>query len=105
MAKYFQDNGSKNVVVKLGEKGVYYRKADGDNGYVPAYKVCKVEDTTGAGDSWDAGFVAGLSLGLDFPDACRLGNATATFCIQAAGASTGIPSLQTILDFQKQNKQ
>lgn len=104
MAKYFQDNGGKNIVVKLGEKGVYYRKPNGDNGYVKAYKVCKVEDTTGAGDSWDAGFLAGLSMGLDFPESCRLGNATATFCIQSAGASTGIPSLQTILDFQKKNQ-
>ncbi|MFA5864178.1 MAG: carbohydrate kinase family protein [Phycisphaerae bacterium] len=105
MAKFFQDNGGKNIVVKLGEKGVYYRKANGDNGFVKAYKVCRVEDTTGAGDSWDAGFLAGLSSGLDFSEACRLGNATATFCIQAPGASTGIPSLQTILEFQRQNKQ
>jgi sugar/nucleoside kinase (ribokinase family) len=103
MARFFQDHGGKNIVVKLGEKGVYYRKANGDNGYVKAYMVRKVEDTTGAGDSWDAGFLAGLSLGMDFPEACRLGNATAAFCIQAAGASTGIPSLSTIMDFQKKN--
>jgi sugar/nucleoside kinase (ribokinase family) len=104
MAKFFQDQGGKNIVVKLGEKGVYYRKANGDNGYVKAYTVSKVEDTTGAGDSWDAGFLAGLSLGQTFPEACRLGNATAAFCIQAAGASTGIPSLQTIMEFQNKNK-
>jgi len=104
MARVFQDGGAKNVVVKLGEKGVYYRRENGENGYVKAYKVSKVEDTTGAGDSWDAGFLAGLSMGYEFPDACLLGNATAVFCIQAAGASTGIPSLETILDFQKRNK-
>jgi len=104
MARFFQDHGAANVVVKLGEKGVYYRDRNGDNGYVKAYKVVKVEDTCGAGDSWDAGFLAGLSLGWDFARACRLGNATACFCIQAAGASTGIPSLQTILDFQKKNQ-
>lgn len=101
MARFFQDHGATNVVVKLGEKGVYYRTSSGDHGSVPAYPVCKVEDTTGAGDSWDAGFVAGLSLGLEFPEACRLGNATAAFCIQAPGASTGIPSLSAIQDFQK----
>jgi len=104
MARVFQDGGAKNVVVKLGEKGVYYRRENGENGYVKAYKVSKVEDTTGAGDSWDAGFLAGLSMGYEFPDACLLGNATAVFCIQSAGASTGIPSLETILDFQKRNK-
>lgn len=104
MASWFQDRGATNVVVKLGEKGVYYRRKNGENGFVKAYNVAKVEDTTGAGDSWDAGFLAGLSLGYDFPEACRLGNATAAFCIQSAGASTGIPSLETILDFQKKHK-
>jgi sugar/nucleoside kinase (ribokinase family) len=104
MATYFMDHGAKNAVIKLGEKGVYYQDKDGKNGYVGAYKVSKVVDTTGAGDSWDAGFVAGLSLGYDFPQACLLGNATAVFCITAPGASTGIPSLQKILDFQKDNK-
>jgi sugar/nucleoside kinase (ribokinase family) len=104
MATWFQDHGATNVVVKLGEKGVYYRRKNGENGFVKAYNVAKVEDTTGAGDSWDAGFLAGLNLGYDFPEACRLGNATAVFCIQSAGASTGIPSLETILDFQKKNK-
>jgi sugar/nucleoside kinase (ribokinase family) len=103
IARFFQDRGGRNIVVKLGEKGVYYRKSNGDNGYVQAYKVGKVEDTTGAGDSWDAGFVAGLSRGLDIAEACRLGNATASFCIQAPGASTGIPPLATILEFQKRN--
>ncbi|NLE28420.1 MAG: carbohydrate kinase family protein [Phycisphaerae bacterium] len=104
MATYFQDHGASNVVIKLGEKGVYYQRKNGENGHVKAYNVSKVVDTTGAGDSWDAGFLAGLNLGYDFPDACRLGNATATFCIQSAGASTGIPLLETILDFQKKNK-
>jgi len=104
MARFFQDHGAANVVVKLGKKGVYYRRANGDNGFVKAYKVSKVEDTCGAGDSWDAGFLAGLTLDLDFPQACLLGNASASFCIQAPGASTGIPSLQTVLDFQKKNQ-
>jgi sugar/nucleoside kinase (ribokinase family) len=103
MARFFQDHGARHVVIKLGEKGVYYRKENGENGYVKAYTVSHVEDTTGAGDSWDAGFLAGLSLGYEMPEACLLGNATGAFCIQAAGASTGIPKLETILDFQKKN--
>jgi sugar/nucleoside kinase (ribokinase family) len=104
MAKFFQDHGARHVVVKLGEKGVYYQRENGENGLVKAYNVSKVEDTTGAGDSWDAGFLAGLSLGDDIPEACRLGNATATFCIQSSGASTGIPSLETIKEFQQRNR-
>lgn len=104
MAKWMKDRGAKNVVVKLGEKGVYYSSANGENGLVPAYKVSTVVDTTGAGDSWDAGFLAGLSLGETMAQACQLGNATASFCVQATGASTGIPSLATIREFQAKNK-
>ena len=34
---------------------------------MPAYRVENVVDTTGAGDSWSAGFLAGLHDGLDLP--------------------------------------
>lgn len=104
IARSLQADGGRNIVVKLGEKGIYYLTEKGENGYVKAYKVDRVVDTTGAGDAWDAGLLAGLSLGYEFPEACRLGNATAAFCIQAAGASTGIPTLEHIKDFQAQNR-
>jgi sugar/nucleoside kinase (ribokinase family) len=68
---------------------------------VPAYKVSNVVDTTGAGDTWCAGFLAGLNEGLSMPEAAALGNATAAHCIQAAGASTGIKPLAEIKAFQK----
>ena len=100
IAKSLKDQGAENVVVKLGEKGVYYLTGDGENGFVPAYRVENVVDTTGAGDSWDAGFLAGLYQGWSIEQSCRLGNATAAHCIQAAGASTGIVSLDEIRSFQ-----
>jgi len=103
IAQALRDEGAMNVVVKLGEKGVYYLTEKGENGYVAAYKVDQVLDTTGAGDAWDAGLLGGLSLGLGLSDACLLGNATAAFCIQALGASTGVPSLDQIKDFQRRN--
>jgi len=57
-------------------------------------------DTTGAGDCWCAGFLAGLREGLKVPGAARLGNATAAHCIQAPGASTGIVAMAEIKSFQ-----
>jgi len=101
IAAFLRDHGAINVVVKLGEKGVYYSLTTGESGLVPAYRVPKVVDTTGAGDAWDAGFLAGLSMGQAVAEACRLGNATAAFCIQAAGASTGVPALSRIQEFQR----
>jgi sugar/nucleoside kinase (ribokinase family) len=100
IARAFQDRGCQNVVIKLDEEGAFCRDADGVETRVPAYQVDHVVDTTGAGDSWSAGFLAGLHEGLTLPEAARLGNATAAHCIQAPGASTGIVSLEQIKSFQ-----
>jgi len=101
IARALQDRGCKNVVIKLDEAGAYCRDTIGHETIVSAYQVDKVVDTTGAGDSWCAGFLAGLDEGLDMPDAALLGNATAAHCIQAPGASTGIVPLEQIKEFQK----
>lgn len=101
MAKSLQDRGCKNVVVKLDEKGALCRDASGVETMAPAYCVEKVVDTTGAGDSWCAGFLAGLNMGLSMPEAAQFGNATAAHCIQAPGASTGIVPLEQIRAYQK----
>ena len=69
MALAFQDRGCKNVVIKLDERGVFCRDAAGTETLVPSYKVKNVVDTTGAGDSWSAGFLAGLYHRMDIPDA------------------------------------
>lgn len=101
MARAFQDRGCRNVVIKMDEKGAFCRDESGAETRVPAYRVEKVVDTTGAGDSWSAGFICGLHEGLSMPDAALLGNATAAHCIQAPGASTGIVPLARIREFQK----
>jgi len=101
MARALQDRGCRNVVIKMDEAGAFCRDADGIETFAPAYKVDNVVDTTGAGDSWCAGFVAGLHEGMTMPEAALLGNATAAHCIQAPGASTGIRPLEEIEAFQK----
>ncbi len=105
MARAFQDRGCRNVVIKLDSRGAFCREAGGAETFVPAYQVPNVVDTTGAGDCWSAGFLAGLQSGLDMPAAALLGNATAVHCIQAAGASTGILPLDQIRQFQRTTPQ
>ena len=102
LARFFRDNGAKNVVIKMGDKGSYLLAEDGQTAFAPVYPVENVVDTTGAGDTWGAGFLAGLNLNMDLPEAMKLGNATAAHCIQAAGAATGIKSLADIQRFQQQ---
>lgn len=101
MAKFFQANGCKNTVIKMDAAGAFCRDASGRETMVPSYIVEKVVDTTGAGDSWCAGFIVGLHEGQSMPEAAALGNAVAAHCIQAPGASTGIVPLSQIRAFQK----
>lgn len=93
--------GVKIAGVKLGDKGC---AVGTDAGYfeIPCYKV-KCVDTCGAGDCFMAGLLAGLLRGYAPQDAARLGNAVSAHCVQAIGATTGIPHLKKVLTFQKQN--
>jgi sugar/nucleoside kinase (ribokinase family) len=53
---------------------------------VPAYPVARVVDTTGAGDMFAAGFLAGLAKGSDLETCARLGALAAAEIIQHLGA-------------------
>jgi sugar/nucleoside kinase (ribokinase family) len=96
MAKVFLDYGIKTVVIKLGPKGNYARTADGEFS-VPEAPVDRVVDTLGAGDSFNAGLLAGIVQGWDLEKSCRLANAVGACCVSAAGAS-GIMSLKETLE-------
>lgn len=91
MAAFLRDRGAANVVIKLGEAGCYVLPA-GEAGFrVPAFSV-KVVDTTGAGDAFVAGFLAGLLRGWK-PERCaRLACAAAALNIQKVGATAGMPT-------------
>ena len=76
-----------------GIVGVVTRSADGAlvvtreaTRAVPAFPVASVVDSTGAGDLFAAGFLAGLSQGLDRADCARLGGLAAAEVIQHLGA-------------------
>jgi sugar/nucleoside kinase (ribokinase family) len=53
---------------------------------VPAFPIEKLVDTTGAGDLFAAGFLAGLSRGSDYVTCARLGSLAAAEVIQHVGA-------------------
>ena len=54
-------------------------------------------DTTGAGDCFNAGLIAGLLRGLDLPAAAGLGCAVGTASTRAAGGTAAAPTLAAAL--------
>lgn len=96
-ARWFRAHGARGVVVKLGAAGAWCLAPDGSEAHVPPCRVEHVADTTGAGDCWCAGFLAGLRMGLDARRAVLLGNSVAAASIQTTGATAGVPPLTDVL--------
>jgi arabinose-5-phosphate isomerase len=76
--------GNAAVVVTDGAAGCAIA-ADAFEGFVPARPV-KAVDTTGAGDAFLGGMLAGLRYGLGWEDAAQLGNACGAACVERLGA-------------------
>jgi arabinose-5-phosphate isomerase len=76
--------GSEAVAVTLGERGAVLW-ADGEPVRIPGARP-DVVDTTGAGDAFLGGLVAGMHLGLVWEEATRLGNACGAACCEQIGA-------------------
>jgi sugar/nucleoside kinase (ribokinase family) len=86
------------VVVKLGARGALC--ADGQRWHrieLPARLDHPVVDTTGAGDCFNAGLIAGLRRGLDLPEAAALGCAAGTASTAAVGGSGARIELTAVL--------
>jgi sugar/nucleoside kinase (ribokinase family) len=100
--RYMGQFGS-NVVVKLGADGAISMK-EGELTRLPGYSVQAV-DTTGAGDSFNAGYLYGFLQKLDVESCLRYGNACGAMSVSAFGGSTGTPNLEGLKAFIDQNEQ
>lgn len=90
------------AVIKLGNKGSlavvsgrYYEAAP--------FRVHTV-DTTGAGDSFNAGFIYGFLKGLDPQECLEYGNGCGALNVTALGGNTGFPDTETLHQFIKSQK-
>ena len=77
---------SAEVVIKRGAEATLLRVAGQAPLAVATFKVDKVVDTTGAGDSFSAGYLAARLRGVPPEGAARFGNELASIVIQHAGA-------------------
>ena len=100
--KHLLGSVRKAVIHKRGGDGAYIGTADGVT-HVPGYKV-KAVDTTAAGDSFNAGFAAGLMLGKDLFGAVRMGNAVGALAVTAFGAQEGMPRMADVERLMEEQK-
>jgi sugar/nucleoside kinase (ribokinase family) len=95
----FLSMGVKTSVIKLGKDGCFIKTSNGEKYLIPTYTDILPVDTTGAGDSFVAGFITGLTRGWNLYECGKFANAVGTHCIMAVGASTGIKKLEEIKEF------
>ena len=89
------DFGIENVVVKQGSKGVFAMN-DSEECFVEAYES-SVVDTTGAGDSFNSGFLYSYLKGYSLEKSCKIGNWVASKSIEGFGMDK-FPTLKDLED-------
>jgi len=92
IARFLMDYGIHTVGLKMGDRGSYVRSGT-EEFYVPAYEV-DVVDTTGAGDAYVAGFLAGTVMGWDLKRTSELASAAGAACVTAIGTTAGIKDFE-----------
>ena len=95
--KFYIDKGVEIVGIKMGEKGVLI--SNGKEKFNLGIYDVTVSDTTGAGDTFIAGFIYGILHEWDLLTTAKFATATAAHCVQNEGATSGIVEAGKILEF------
>lgn len=77
------------TVVKIGTRGAYIKQRGGEMIHVGIMAAAKRVDTTGAGDFYAAGFMAGMTQGLSLRQCGTIGAITAGKVIEVVGTTFG----------------
>lgn len=85
-------------VITLGEDGAIATSDDGKFLYFPPRKVT-VEDTTAAGDAFNAGLVMGIGMGKSWVEALKLANTAGAIACTMIGAQSALPHMRDIERF------
>jgi len=91
--------GPSTVVIREGEQ--YHVAFKGERMVIPIFKV-KAVDTSGAGDVFVAGFLAGLAKQWPVDKAVMLGSAVAAIKVMSAGTRGKLPTMEDALKFLKE---
>jgi ribokinase len=95
-AEWLQASGVRVVALKLGKAGCLVC-CGAETLWVPGFSI-EAHDTTGAGDYFAAGVIAGFLRGLDLHSSALLANVMGALAATRAGAGTSLPPVREALD-------
>jgi ribokinase len=93
-AMKLRKSGVKNVIITLGEKGIYLLNENHDC-IIPSPEV-KAVDTTAAGDIFNGALATVLSMGKPWIEACSFACSAASVSVTRMGAQSSAPYLHEI---------
>jgi sugar/nucleoside kinase (ribokinase family) len=99
MADYFLERGVRNVVIKLGSEGSFFKNAQ-ERFYTDPYIVTPI-DTTGCGDNFTGGFIHAYLKGQSMRECMQFASAAGALSSQGLGANSYIRSEKMVLDFME----
>lgn len=102
MADYFLDFGVKNIVIKLGKKGCFFKNKK-EKFYCDPYKVTSI-DGTGCGDNFVGSFVHYLLKGKNHKECAEFACAAGAMNSQEVGAHKFIQSEAHVREFMKKTE-
>ncbi len=100
IADFYLSYGVEIAVIKLGAEGLFV-KGRGESLRLPAHRVARVVDTTGAGDASCGGFLYGFLQGWNLERCARLANAVGGLTVQCMGGAGGVENLEATLAFME----
>jgi ribokinase len=93
-ARGLLQKGVGTILLKAGKDGAYLIDSN-DTAHIPGFTVQAV-DTTGAGDSFNAGFATALARAGGLRENVRFANAVGALATTARGAQNAMPTLEQV---------
>lgn len=97
IADWFLAHGVKNVMLKLGGEGCFFKNKE-ERFFMDPYEVTPI-DTTGCGDNFAASFIHGILKGMSHKECAEFACGAGGLNSQAIGAHMHILSEEQIRDF------
>lgn len=99
---FFHEKKINEVIITLGDQGVYYSKKTAEPIHIPSYNV-KAIDTVAAGDTFNGALVVKLAENITTIDAIKYAQAAAALSVAKKGAQSSIPTASKVKSFLAQN--